>query len=110
MTLATSRPTSTLTRSTHVSDAYEDILFEVDPDSRAVLDDGLNTLLSIQLFEVSQHLDSAALRLHLDALPEGDSSGGQVWGCSRRAGGVRHDSIQPGIRLANTGGRGRLEV
>jgi DNA-binding MarR family transcriptional regulator len=26
---------------------------------KAVLDDGLNTLLSVQLFEVSQHLDSA---------------------------------------------------
>ena len=28
-------------------------------ERKAVLDDGLNTLLSIQLFEVSQHLDSA---------------------------------------------------
>ena len=27
---------------------------------KAVLDEGLNTLLSVQLFEVSQHLDSAA--------------------------------------------------
>ncbi|HUR79490.1 MAG TPA: hypothetical protein VM733_01900, partial [Thermoanaerobaculia bacterium] len=26
---------------------------------KAVLDEGLNTLLSVQLFEVSQHLDSA---------------------------------------------------